>query len=114
MDRNIRVLSRNVAPSVVGDGPPSSGIPNQQQTTRRLGLITGQPMPGYPLPPPIFGLPDRSATSGDDTDDWFSRWIKPLTQQCHCGAARSFLPLHLIHRSERVIVHPEDSDRKSL
>lgn len=39
-----------------------------------------QPIPNYQLLPPIFGLPNQSA-SGGDVDDWFSRWIKPLMQQ---------------------------------
>jgi hypothetical protein len=26
----------------------------------------------------LFGFPDRSATSGDNMDDWFTRWVKPL------------------------------------
>ena len=37
--------------------------------------------PSDPLPPPVFGLPDQSAASGDNMDDWFSRWIKPLIRQ---------------------------------
>jgi hypothetical protein len=48
---------------------------------RQPGVITGQPMPDYPVPPMVFGLPDRSAASGDNMDDWFARWIKPLMEQ---------------------------------
>jgi hypothetical protein len=36
-------------------------------------------MPDYPVPPFLFGLPDRSAAS-DDMDDWYTRWVKPLLQ----------------------------------
>jgi hypothetical protein len=42
--------------------------------------MAGQPMLDYPVAPMVFGLPDRSATSGDDMGDWFSRWIKPAMQ----------------------------------
>jgi hypothetical protein len=38
-------------------------------------------MPDYPVPPMVFGLPDRSTESDDNMDDWFSRWIKPLMEQ---------------------------------
>jgi hypothetical protein len=37
-------------------------------------------MPDYPVPPWLFGLPDRSAANGDDMDDWYTRWIKPLVR----------------------------------
>jgi len=29
----------------------------------------------------VYGLPDPSAASGNNMDDWFDRWIKPLMQQ---------------------------------
>jgi hypothetical protein len=38
-------------------------------------------MPDYPIPPMVYGLPDPSAASGDNMDDWFYRLIKPLMQQ---------------------------------
>jgi hypothetical protein len=53
------------------------GIPNQtQQTGRPVGIFTGQPMPNYSVPPPIFGLSARSAASGDDMDDWIKLLIR--------------------------------------
>jgi hypothetical protein len=79
--RNIRVLSRKVVPGGTRSGsssPPAISSGPQPQTTKPLGVITGQPMPDYPVPPMVFGLPDRS---GDNMDDWFSRWIKPLMEQ---------------------------------
>jgi hypothetical protein len=44
------------------------------------GLVSGQSMPAYPASPWLFGLPDRPAASGDDMDDWYTRWVKPLIQ----------------------------------
>ena len=82
--RNIRVLSRTVVRGGTRSGTSSSPAISSQlqpQTTRPLGVITGQPIPAYPVPPMVFGLPDRSAASGDDMDDWFARWIKPLMEQ---------------------------------
>jgi hypothetical protein len=40
-----------------------------------------RPVPEYPVPPMVYGLPDPSDKSGDNMDDWFKRWIKPLMQQ---------------------------------
>lgn len=77
--KGIRVLSsRILAPGV----PPSAlTVANQGwPTSTPSGLVSGQPMPDYPVPPRLFGLPDRSAASGDDMDDWYTRWIKPLIQ----------------------------------
>jgi hypothetical protein len=77
----IRVLSGYVT------APDGSLLPltipkqAQRQPGRSAGAVTSQPMPDHPVPPPIFGLPDRSTASSDDMDDWFSRWIKPLMRQ---------------------------------
>jgi hypothetical protein len=65
-----RVLKGDVA---VPDGSRLP-LPGPEQAPQ------GQSIPNYQLPPPIFGLPDQSA-SGSDMDDWFSRWIKPLMRQ---------------------------------
>jgi hypothetical protein len=54
-----------------GDWASSQASPAQNDAT-------GEPMPGYPLPPAIFGLPDRSATSGENMDDWLARWMPLL------------------------------------
>ncbi len=76
--RNIRVLSRIPAPGATPAAPDSANT--SQQAGKPPGLVTGQPMPEDPVPPWLFGLPDRSAPSGDDIDDWYTRWIKPLLQ----------------------------------
>jgi hypothetical protein len=82
--RNIRVLSSRILPH--GGGSANGTLPANpdQPSARRVrpaGLFTGQPVPDYPVPPQLFSLPDRSAASGDDMDDWFARWIKPLLQR---------------------------------
>lgn len=77
--RNIRVLARVAAPGATTSSPDNA---NQlQQAGRPPGLVSGQPMPDYPVPPWLFGLPDRPATGGDDMDDWYTRWVKPLVRQ---------------------------------
>ncbi len=83
--KDIRILAR-----VMPDGsiiyPPTS-IPNTPappQPDRLPGLVSGEPMPKYPVPPMLFGLPDRSAASGDNMDDWFTRWNIAVTR-CSCG-----------------------------
>jgi hypothetical protein len=32
----------------------------------------------FPVPAMVYGLPDPSVAAGDNMDDWFDRWIKPL------------------------------------
>jgi len=83
--RNVRVLSRFIRAPDGSLIPALLGGPNQPQTQtqsdRPPGPFSSQPMPNYPVPPPIFGFPDRSTTSSDNLDDWFARWIKPLMQR---------------------------------
>jgi hypothetical protein len=76
--RNIRVLSRIPAPGATPAAPDSANT--SQQAGKPPGLVTGQPTPEDPVPPWLFGLPDRSAARGDDADDWYTRWVKPLLQ----------------------------------
>ena len=40
-----------------------------QQGSRPLGLFSGQPMPDWAVPAPIFGLPDRASVRNDSADD---------------------------------------------
>jgi hypothetical protein len=75
---NIRVLSRIPAP---GAAPPLPANANtSQQAGTSPGPVSGQPMPDYPALPFLFGLADKPAASGDDMDDWYTRWVKPLIQ----------------------------------
>jgi hypothetical protein len=76
--RNVRVLGRIAAPGATLSLPDNANT--SPQAGRPPGLVSGQPMPDYPVPPWLFGLPDRSAASGDDMDDWYTRWVKPLLQ----------------------------------
>lgn len=62
--------------SLVGTVAPGAGQQGPTQGTTRLpGLVTGRPMPNYPVP--IWDLFDPSPASGDSAQDWFSRWIGP-------------------------------------
>jgi hypothetical protein len=62
--------------SSVGTVPPGASQQGPTQGTTRLpGLVTGRPMPNYPVP--IWDLFDPSPASGDGAEDWFSRWIGP-------------------------------------
>jgi hypothetical protein len=76
--RNIRVLSRIPVPGATSAAPDSANTP--QQASKSAGPISGQSTPDYPVPPWLFGLPDRSTSNGDDMDDWYTRWVKPLLQ----------------------------------
>ena len=82
---SIRVLSgRLVMPgnSDAGQGSASTPrIPNPSPAQNGWPPANARPVPDYPVPPMVYGLPDPSATSGDNMDDWFDRWIRPLMQQ---------------------------------
>ena len=55
-----------------GSWPSTQGVTQpglQQQAARPLGLFSGQPMPDWPVPPPIFVLPDPA--NAPDNDGWF-------------------------------------------
>jgi hypothetical protein len=56
-------------------GPYQVGPP--QQGSRPLGIVSGKPMPDYPFPPPIWGPPNNSGSQGDDSEDWYARWLGP-------------------------------------
>ena len=45
---------------------------------RPLGIVSGQPMPQWVTPPPIFGQRDRSKVSVDASSDWLMRMIRSL------------------------------------
>ena len=47
-------------------GPYQADPP--QQGSRPLGIITGQPMPDWPFPPPIWGIHDEAKLRG--IEDW--------------------------------------------
>ena len=47
------------------------------QDDRPRGLVSGEPMTYYPVPPPIFDFSDRSAPRGNE-DDWLARLLRGL------------------------------------
>lgn len=53
------------------------GVPNQPKPSPQVnglpGIVSGQPMPNYPVPPPIWGPPGDSRTTSDD-ENWYARW----------------------------------------
>jgi hypothetical protein len=76
-DKPVRCLGRKAFPSTssvfdTGTTPvPFTTVVNRGSPAPALP-------PDYRLPSQVFGLPDQSAASGDNMDDWFSRMIKPL------------------------------------
>jgi hypothetical protein len=53
---------------------PSAGAPlnpyrvqQPTQATPPLGIVTGEPVPSYPVPPPIWGFPDQLDEPGRET-----------------------------------------------
>lgn len=72
-DNYPRLASRVVssAPGSIGPLNPLRP-PLTQQTGRPLGIFSGEPMPDYPLPPSIWGLPDNSNASGNNDQNWFT------------------------------------------
>jgi hypothetical protein len=74
-DLPVRILSRRVLSSsptaVPDDTVPAAPSP---QANRPLGIFSGKPMPDYPVPPPIFGLLDRSRANREDDENWYTRW----------------------------------------
>jgi len=82
LDRtDIRILAK-VSPDGETIFPPNSipNMPAPPQPNRPPGLLSGEPMPKYPVLPMVFGLRNQPAASDDNMDDWFNRWI-PLMQQ---------------------------------
>ena len=77
--QKIRYLSR-VDPGDIDSASQPPGPNTQPQPARPLGLVSGKPMPKYPVLPMLFGFSDRPAASGGNMDDWFNRWIRPLME----------------------------------
>ena len=47
--------------------------PQPPQQARPLGIVSGEPMPDWPFPPPFFDFPNKSAPRGEDSEDWLTR-----------------------------------------
>jgi hypothetical protein len=39
-------------------------------------IVSGQPMPDWPFPPPIWNFPDKSAASGENSEDCLKRLLR--------------------------------------
>jgi hypothetical protein len=65
-----RLARRTVNPSspTSGDAPPLAPA----AASPALGIFSGQPMPDWPVPPPIWGFSDKAKSSEDD-DEWYKR-----------------------------------------
>jgi hypothetical protein len=84
---NIRVVSSRFMPRD-GAGNTSltpAGFSSQpeplSQSGQPLGLFTGEPMPKNPLALSIWDFLDNSRSHGDDGEDRFNRWIRPLLRK---------------------------------
>jgi hypothetical protein len=54
-------------------GPNQPGPP---QANRPLGIVSGQPMPDWPFPPPIWEFPNKSLARDDDDRDWLAHMLR--------------------------------------
>lgn len=76
-DNYPRLLSRVGGPTLGSVNPLNTNRPVPMPPSGRpLGIFTGKPMPDYPLPASIWGLPDNSDSSGN----WFTRLGGPTEQ----------------------------------
>jgi hypothetical protein len=64
----VRRLVNVSAPASTGTPPPA---PSSSQSL--LGIVSGQRMPNYPVPPSIFQTKDLSSP---DDDELFQRWMR--------------------------------------
>ena len=62
--------------SAVGAAPRA---PNRVPSSPVLGVFSGKPMRDFPVPPPIWGMEDKSSTAGDN--DLFRRWMPWIDAQ---------------------------------
>lgn len=72
-DPDFRELSSPVLPLGWSRSPQFAPNRAQQQPGKLIGIVTGHPFD--PLPPLVFGLPNRYGSSGNDIEDMFARLI---------------------------------------
>jgi hypothetical protein len=59
-----------------GISPLNPNLPPPPETDRPLGIVSGQPIPQWVTPPPIFGRRDRFEAPVDEGGDWLMRMIR--------------------------------------
>ena len=67
----VRFLTR-----VDARNPGQAALP--QQAARPLGLVSGEPMPDWPFPPPIFDFPRKSVAASEDSEDRMERLLRSM------------------------------------
>jgi hypothetical protein len=61
-----------------GISPLNPSLPPPTETGRPLGIVSGQPMPQWITPPPIFGQRDWSTAPVDEGREWLMRMIRSV------------------------------------
>ena len=56
--------------------PGQAALP--QQTARPLGIVSGEPMPDWPFPPPIFDFPRKSVATNENSEDRLERLLRGM------------------------------------
>lgn len=68
--------NQNLAPGHPASFDGRFAVP--PQASRPLGIVSGKPMPDWPVRPPIWDFPDKSAASAEDSDDWLARLLRTV------------------------------------
>jgi hypothetical protein len=80
-DRREFLASRfenRVPSSPVGAAPGLNQPATQREATRPLGLVSGEPMPDWSVPPPIWGFPNSRPSRDEDRQDWIARLLRSV------------------------------------
>ena len=56
--------------------PGQAALP--QQAARPLGIVSGEPMPDWPFPPPIFDFPSKSVATNENGEDRLERLLRSM------------------------------------
>jgi hypothetical protein len=64
-------------PEAIAPRNPSLPVP-PPQIRKPLGIFSGEPMPGWPVPPPIWDLPDDRQSRGEDNGDWLMGLLRSV------------------------------------
>jgi hypothetical protein len=55
---------------------PPGPYPPAPQADRPRGIVSGEPMPDWPFPPPFFDFPNKSGARSEDSEDWLARLLR--------------------------------------